>query len=167
MKPVYQTIFGKENGNCLQAVVASVLELPLDEVPHFISFGDEWLDSYREFMLSKGFDILGMLCNPKDIGQDGGYDFVQAVAQKGCNFNGLYIATVYSPKHCNLNAFKTGKNVGYHAVVVDLDLNIVHEPNLAYKGVTYPLSDLIGYNGLVSVEIFKPTSHPSSKSPEK
>lgn len=41
MKPVTQTIigrgpkFGEECGNCLQAALASVLELPLEEVPHF------------------------------------------------------------------------------------------------------------------------------------
>ena len=34
MKPVMQTVFG-ENGNCMQACVASLLELPLEDVPHF------------------------------------------------------------------------------------------------------------------------------------
>lgn len=34
MKPVMQTVFG-ENGNCMQACIASLLELPLEEVPHF------------------------------------------------------------------------------------------------------------------------------------
>lgn len=42
MKPVFQTNtgrgpkFNEECGNCLQAALASVLELPLDTVPHFV-----------------------------------------------------------------------------------------------------------------------------------
>jgi hypothetical protein len=35
VKPVYQTVFG-ERGNCLQASVASLLELPLEAVPHWV-----------------------------------------------------------------------------------------------------------------------------------
>lgn len=35
MKPVRQTIFGHEEGNCAQACVASLLELPLGAVPNF------------------------------------------------------------------------------------------------------------------------------------
>ncbi len=34
MKPVDQTITG-DGGNCFQAALASVLELPLEDVPHF------------------------------------------------------------------------------------------------------------------------------------
>ena len=40
MKPVYQTQFDSKTGNCLQASVASVLELPLDEVPNFMLEAD-------------------------------------------------------------------------------------------------------------------------------
>ena len=35
MKPVYQTVFGKHNGNCMSACIASILELELDDVPNF------------------------------------------------------------------------------------------------------------------------------------
>ena len=39
MKPTDQTQFVGEGvgGNCVQASVASILELPLDEVPHFLA----------------------------------------------------------------------------------------------------------------------------------
>jgi hypothetical protein len=33
--PVYQTIFTAPGGNCLQACIASIFDLPLAEVPHF------------------------------------------------------------------------------------------------------------------------------------
>ena len=35
MKPIFQDKFGAPGGNCLQACVASVMELTIDEVPHF------------------------------------------------------------------------------------------------------------------------------------
>lgn len=44
MIPVDQTYFVGDDsgvkGNCLQAAVASLLEKPLDAVPHFVEFGD-------------------------------------------------------------------------------------------------------------------------------
>lgn len=45
MTPVAQTIIAPNDdkgmpGNCLQAAIASLLELPLDEVPHFV--GRDW-----------------------------------------------------------------------------------------------------------------------------
>jgi hypothetical protein len=43
--PLLQTILGTDDptqmpGNCLQAALASLLDLPLDDVPHFV--GDDW-----------------------------------------------------------------------------------------------------------------------------
>ena len=38
MIPVMQTVFG-DNGNCMQACVASLLELPLEDVPQFLIHG--------------------------------------------------------------------------------------------------------------------------------
>lgn len=58
MKPVNQSILhDPENGkigNCFQACVASIFELPIEEVPHFVKIWDsrwwllfsEWLDDY-------------------------------------------------------------------------------------------------------------------------
>ena len=68
MIPVNQTIFGFENGNCMQACVASVFELELNDVPNFMSEGP---DRFHELLLrwcnSKGltvFDInTGGDCN--------------------------------------------------------------------------------------------------------
>ena len=41
MKRVTQTKFGKPNGNCFEACLASILEIPLDEVPRFTQ--EDWL----------------------------------------------------------------------------------------------------------------------------
>ena len=43
MIPVHQTTFGEGKGNCFQAALASVFELPLEEVPNFcVDYGDDW-----------------------------------------------------------------------------------------------------------------------------
>lgn len=44
-------------GNCLQAAVASLLELPLDEVPHFVEY-DDWLERLAEFCTAHGYQPI-------------------------------------------------------------------------------------------------------------
>lgn len=59
MIPVYQTIFGAPDGNCFQACIASVLELPLDDVPHFCK-GDNphWMRDTLDFLRPVGLSLL-------------------------------------------------------------------------------------------------------------
>lgn len=40
MTPVFQTIIDPVKGNCMQAAYASILDLPLDEVPNFVAEPD-------------------------------------------------------------------------------------------------------------------------------
>lgn len=42
MKPVYQTIIDKEIGDCQRAAAASLFELKIEQVPHFILFNEKW-----------------------------------------------------------------------------------------------------------------------------
>lgn len=53
MIPLDQTQFSnadeKLKGNCLQTCFASIFELPLEEVPHFASFGSEWGEKLFEW----------------------------------------------------------------------------------------------------------------------
>ena len=49
MKPVDQTLFGEGRGNCLPACIASVLELPLEAVPHFV-LEDDWVGALQTFL---------------------------------------------------------------------------------------------------------------------
>lgn len=53
MRPVDQTKFGSPDGNCFQASVASILELPLEEVPDFD--GDDWYEKFTEWLKPRGF----------------------------------------------------------------------------------------------------------------
>lgn len=61
MRPVTQTIFHDDPagrpGNCLQAAVASLLELPLQDVPHFVALGPDWLDCMVRFCQARGFAL--------------------------------------------------------------------------------------------------------------
>lgn len=53
MKPVMQTIFPEENnpfkGNCFSSCLASVLELPLEKVPHVMEYAN-WLERTNEWL---------------------------------------------------------------------------------------------------------------------
>jgi hypothetical protein len=62
MIPVTQTIFHNDLegrvGNCLQAVIASVTEKSLEEVPHFAAMADDvWFDNTCNFLNEHGFNI--------------------------------------------------------------------------------------------------------------
>lgn len=61
MKAVTQTILAGEidgvPGNCLQAAVASLLELDLDAVPHF-ALHEDWLERLVEFGAERGYRVL-------------------------------------------------------------------------------------------------------------
>jgi hypothetical protein len=61
MIPTTQTILAGDpsgvQGNCLQAAVASLLDLPLDEVPHFAEHED-WLERLCDFGAEHGFKVI-------------------------------------------------------------------------------------------------------------
>lgn len=59
MKPVYQTIFGKPDGNCFAACIASILEMDLEEVPNFCK-GDNprWMFDLNEWLHQFGLGAL-------------------------------------------------------------------------------------------------------------
>lgn len=50
MKPVDQVIVDKGVGDCMRAAIASLLELPLDAVPHFLINGSRWWDVMWYFL---------------------------------------------------------------------------------------------------------------------
>lgn len=56
MKPVMQTTFGEEKGNCLSACIASILELPIEEVPNFCEEDrEDWWRSCWTWLYSRGY----------------------------------------------------------------------------------------------------------------
>jgi hypothetical protein len=58
MKPVFQNKFGHEQGNCLQAAVASILERNIDDVPDFNMSGIGWFEEMYEWAIKEGYGLL-------------------------------------------------------------------------------------------------------------
>jgi hypothetical protein len=163
MKRVYQTIDGREKGNCLVACVASLLEIEINEIPHFITF-DDWLGKLSEFMQLKGFRSIGSLYNLEESkirnskAHNDWYienkDFANNIdrLQHYTGINGLFMATVYSPNYYD----KSECHPALHGVLIDKEFKIVHDPQIKYKDVRqYPRSDDLGYNGIIDIDLFE------------
>lgn len=113
MKKVDQTIVCHKKGNCQQAAIASLLELEIDEVPNFNLDQENFWEILWDFMRDQGYDDISWE-HPNDktpslidrLKFDGGWD-------------GCFPATVTS------QTFEGG----FHAVLIDSDLNVVHDPN--------------------------------------
>lgn len=110
MIPVEQTIMGGDStmpgvhGNCLQACVASIFELPLDEVPHFVG-EDDWWNAWRTWIEGRGF----MLGNAFHTFEDH-----EQTKLNGHPSDGIYwIATVKSPR-----LVKENGEPGLHSIVM-------------------------------------------------
>lgn len=59
MKPVDQDKFGSPGGNCFSACVASLFEIPLEEVPYFMD-SPNWWDSFLEWLETRGWTALSL-----------------------------------------------------------------------------------------------------------
>lgn len=151
MKSVDQTIFCGQRGDCLRATIASLLELPLEEVPHFVEH-DDYFGVLCDFMSKHGYEYSNYAINPnRDMEQSvkETYEHFNGELWEGGSVGGFYEATVYSPK------LYTKEKPVCHAVVIDKHFNIVHDPNPNYKGVKYPEQDEIGYNGVIGVTMWR------------
>lgn len=162
MKKVFQTIIDPKHGNCMQAVFASLFDDELDNVPNFIEM-DSWHDSMMSYVKSKGYEYKGMLhnkkwvtlCQPTTTGVFSEAKWYAPGIMNKTNLkkhggvDGLFYAGVCSPK------LFTWTGLGTHAVIIDKDFNIVHDPNINYENIlNYPLSNIIGYNGVIDVYLF-------------
>lgn len=49
-----------QRGNCFQACVASILELPLAAVPHVASYGELWREKLDAFLTSRGLWFMNI-----------------------------------------------------------------------------------------------------------
>lgn len=151
---VMQTISAPENkeepaksGNCLQAATASILEIPLDDVPHFLSFGNLWWEKYCEYFFSIGYRVVKYISNPRRLGYLGEDEF--NIIQDMPGINGYFMGTVLSPRFYNFDNLHAT-----HAVIIDKDYNIVHDPYYPPETV-YPHADRLGYNGIVGIDIIE------------
>lgn len=58
MIPVDQTTFGFPGGNCFSACVATLLGLPLEEVPYFMEPEDTWWERFLAWLRPRGLYAL-------------------------------------------------------------------------------------------------------------
>jgi hypothetical protein len=120
MKKVFQKIVCKGKGDCVRATIASLFDKEYEEVP---DFSPDHAQGYEllKFFRAQGYDYSyfnrredghqlqsGVLCPT-----------IEEVAKYDGGINGYFYASVKS---------QTFENVS-HAVVVDVELNIVHDPN--------------------------------------
>ena len=141
MKRVLQTIVDPGKGNCMQAVIASLFEKELEEVPDFINMGQEWWDAMDDFYKNNGYD--GIMCfDPRDR-----IELTKKVLEYDGGINGYWDATVPSQTFDDVK----------HAVVIDKNLNIVHDPNPNQKALLLGPEDIeniytVNQNWHISVE---------------
>lgn len=91
MKPVHQTIFGDgsgggERGNCFAACIASILGLPLDDVPNFCNH-ENWREEANQWLKQFGLFYVDFAI-PEDqraelIWEHAGYHVIIGPAQRG------------------------------------------------------------------------------------
>jgi hypothetical protein len=163
---VYQTIFCNKKGNCYAAILASLLDLDLEEVPNFAE-ADNWDEAVESFMLKHGYEYAYYTVNGKrrEDYKNKFFWFEKELPQY-LSINGYYDAIVYSPGFFDQDKYDNDPEYSpsCHAVVVDKDFNIVHDPNPNYAGIEkYPLADTIGYNGIIGVVLWKKTNDTDGK----
>lgn len=113
MKKINQTIVDSGKGNCQQAAIASLLELELEEVPNFNLDQENFWKIVWDFMGQQGYNDIGW-----EYPTDKTPGLIERLKFDG-GWKGCFPATVPS------QTFKDAT----HAVLVDSDLNVVHDPN--------------------------------------
>jgi hypothetical protein len=102
MKPVDQTTFGPRDGNCFSACIASILELPISEVPWFMGGQDDrWMErNLLPWLAPRGlYAICFGLRGPDDWVPPGYYIVGGESARGGCLHSVVALAgkTVHDP----------------------------------------------------------------------
>lgn len=129
MKKVFQTVVSGVNGNCQQAAIASLFEKELNEVSDFKADGpsiDFW-DGVRNFYEEQGY--LLEFFYPKK----GYLEITKEALKADGGINGYFVAGVPSQTFPDK----------MHAVVIDSDMNIVHDPNPNQKALGLGPEDVI------------------------
>lgn len=110
MKEVYQTKVCNVEGDCERACVASLFELKIEQVPNFVLFKESAHFIYANFLYLLGYNYKGYMQYLKE-----GPNVINVKE----TVNGYTIASVNSSIFADT----------LHAVIIDKDFNIVHDPN--------------------------------------
>lgn len=127
MKKVYQRNINAGDGDCMKCAIATLIGLNYDDVPHFLKFESP----------NSEYSTIADL-------------------QKCSGINGLFYASVFSPKYYKEEDGFEGYQIT-HAVLINKNYEIVFDPNPNYKDLKkYPASEQLGYNGIKTVYLFAP-----------
>lgn len=137
MTKVFQTLVGDGTndsplGNCMQATVASLLDLPLEEVPNFITSdtgnGEANIMMYQ-FFTDKGFypTAFGTFDTPIEL--------YKKICEVDGGIGGFFYASIKS------QTFEGST----HAVVLNANMEVVHDPNPNGKSLGVDVSEHINY----------------------
>lgn len=158
MQLIYQTIFCNVKGNCYSATIASLLEKKIEEVPNFIEQEDTH-QAVCDFLNPLGYKYSQYLVNGNRRGESKSeYEYFRKELPKIGSIGGFYDAVVYSPNFFDNEKYISEPNYepACHAVIVDKNFNIIHDPNPNYKKIdNYPLADELGYNGVIGVVLWE------------
>lgn len=137
MKKVYQSRIEKKHGTCMQSAIASLFELFIEDVPNFIEMDDSWFHSMINFYKDRGYELC--CYNPQ-----GNIELTKQVLEVDKDIKGHWYATVAS--------ICLGSDIT-HAVIIDKDMNVVHDPNPNNFGHVYSPEDII------SIDVCKDNWH--------
>lgn len=116
MIPITQTIKSDIekgiHGNCFASCLASIMEIPLSEVPEFQNMGTDWFPKLWDFLLEHGYEFYG-------TGKK------EDVEKYNKGIDGFYIVNGESPR-----GFARGHSVVYYKG------EFVHDPYPDGKGLT-------------------------------
>lgn len=88
MKPVDQTMFYDkgEVGDCVRAVTASILELDIIDVPHFVQDqpGADWYDTWEQFMIDHGTKPIMITPPWNQVPKPLGYYLASGPSNRNC-----------------------------------------------------------------------------------
>lgn len=108
MIKIDQTIVDPGRGDCLRACIASIFDLEIVQVPHFVLFSDkQWFNVYYQFIGSLGYEWQGT-----------GWP-VNMKLSDSPTVGGFIIASVPSKSYEGIT----------HAVIVNSKGLVVHDPN--------------------------------------
>lgn len=131
MIPVFQTIVDKGRGDCMRAVVASLLDVEdINILPNYRILGPGWFLKMAETFKEYGYPDICYISRCSDID----LEFLKQIAKFDNGINGYFYGTVKSQTFDDT----------YHAVVVDSDLNIVHGPNPNQLAMKLTPDDVLG-----------------------
>lgn len=136
MRKILQTVIDQEKGNCMQAAIASLLDLDLKSVPNFIEHGLEANGMMYDFIKERTgvwpcVVLRGVPASKQEYLAT--YATLEEMAKHDGGHNGYFYASVLS---------QTFKHVT-HAVIVDTDLRIVHDPNPNQKALDLLPQDVL------------------------